>query len=56
MMASRGPERKSKARPTASVCKVNPAHGCLSCHMPKVRIPVLHTSLTDHYIRVHREK
>jgi len=56
LKASSGPERNSKARPAASVCKVNPAHGCLSCHMPKVRIPVLHTSLTDHYIRVHREK
>jgi tetratricopeptide (TPR) repeat protein len=41
---------------TASTCKVNPSTGCLGCHMPKVRQPVLHTYLTDHYIRVHREE
>src|SRR5206468_920755 len=39
-----------------SVCKVNPSSGCLDCHMPKVRQPTLHTYLTDHYIRVHREE
>jgi tetratricopeptide (TPR) repeat protein len=37
-------------------CRVNPANDCLNCHMPKVPVAVLHTSLTDHYIRVHREK
>jgi tetratricopeptide (TPR) repeat protein len=37
-----------------SVCKVNPTHDCLGCHMPKVPVAVLHTSLTDHYIRVHK--
>ncbi|MHC5542764.1 hypothetical protein ACYOEI_31450, partial [Singulisphaera rosea] len=39
------------AEPT--VCKVNPTKDCLGCHMPKVPVPVLHTSLTDHYIRIH---
>jgi hypothetical protein len=39
----------------ASTCKVNATRDCLTCHMPKVSMPVLHTSLTDHYIRVHRE-
>ena len=38
----------------ASPCKVNPTSDCLMCHMPKVLVPELHTSLTDHYIRVHR--
>ena len=38
------------------LCKVNPTTGCVGCHMPKVPMPVLHTSLTDHFIRVHREK
>jgi len=37
------------------VCKVNPTRDCLKCHMPKVPMPLLHTSLTDHYIRVHRD-
>jgi tetratricopeptide (TPR) repeat protein len=40
----------------ASTCKVNPSTGCVGCHMPKVPMPVLHTKLTDHYIRVHREE
>jgi tetratricopeptide (TPR) repeat protein len=39
-----------------SVCKVNPKKDCLDCHMPKIPVPDLRTSLTDHYIRVHREK
>ena len=37
-----------------TVCPVNPAADCLGCHMPKVPVPALHTTLTDHYIRVHR--
>jgi hypothetical protein len=36
-------------------CRVNPAKDCLNCHMPKMPVAVLHTSLTDHYIRVHRD-
>jgi hypothetical protein len=43
----------SNAKPAATICKVNPKSDCLTCHMPKVPMPVLHTSLTDHYIRVH---
>jgi hypothetical protein len=35
-----------------SVCPVNAKSRCLECHMPKVRVPALKTSLTDHYIRV----
>ena len=35
-----------------TTCPVNPAKDCLGCHMPKVPFPDLHTSLTDHYIRV----
>jgi hypothetical protein len=38
-----------------AVCPVNPAKDCLGCHMPKVPMPALHTTLTDHYIRVHRQ-
>jgi tetratricopeptide (TPR) repeat protein len=38
-----------------TTCPVNPTKGCLDCHMPKIPVPVLHTSMTDHYIRV-REK
>jgi Cytochrome c554 and c-prime len=38
------------------VCRVNPSRDCLNCHMPKVPVADLHTSLTDHYIRVRKEK
>jgi cytochrome c554/c'-like protein len=36
----------------ASACPVSPTKNCLECHMPKVPVAALHTSLTDHYIRV----
>jgi len=48
-----GTGAKTDSRGTA--CKVNQDRDCLRCHMPKVPMPVLHTSLTDHYIRVHRD-
>ena len=37
-----------------TACPVNPRSGCLDCHMTKVPNPLLHTSLTDHYIRVRK--
>jgi hypothetical protein len=37
-------------------CPVNPRSGCLECHMPQVKIDSLHMKLTDHHIRVHRDK
>jgi predicted CXXCH cytochrome family protein len=33
-------------------CPVDPAKGCVSCHMPRVRINALHLKLTDHFIRI----
>lgn len=36
------------------ICKINAKKDCLNCHMPKVPVPVLHDSLTDHYIRVRK--
>ena len=41
--------------PRAPSCPVNPARGCISCHMPKVKDVVPHSSFTDHFIRIHRE-
>ena len=46
----------STATASQKSCRVNPAKDCLNCHMPKVPVPALHTSLTDHYIRIHRER
>jgi len=43
----------SSATEAKTICKVSPAKDCVACHMPKVPMPVLHTGLTDHYIRVH---
>jgi tetratricopeptide (TPR) repeat protein len=37
-----------------ATCPVSPAQDCLGCHMPKVPFPDLHTSLTDHSIRVRK--
>jgi tetratricopeptide (TPR) repeat protein len=34
-------------------CPVQPARGCIKCHMPKLESTVLHTPFTDHFIRVH---
>jgi tetratricopeptide (TPR) repeat protein len=36
-------------------CRINPTTDCLNCHMPKIPIAVLHSSLTDHYIRVRKK-
>jgi len=36
-----------------AICPVNPAHGCVGCHMPLYRSRPLHASFADHYIRVH---
>ncbi len=41
--------------PKAARCPVNPVKNCLDCHMPKIPRPELHSKLTDHFIRIHRE-
>jgi hypothetical protein len=44
------------AKPVPSgpaACPVNPASGCVDCHMPKVQDPGFQTRFTDHHIRVH---
>jgi len=46
----------SMATASQRSCPVNPARDCLNCHMPKVPVAALHTSLTDHYIRIRKEK
>jgi tetratricopeptide (TPR) repeat protein len=39
----------------AHTCPINPAAGCIACHMPRVKVEALHTDLADHYIRVERK-
>jgi tetratricopeptide (TPR) repeat protein len=38
------------------VCPINARADCLRCHMPKVPNALLHTELTDHFIRVRGER
>jgi tetratricopeptide (TPR) repeat protein len=44
-----------RAAPRGATCPVNPADGCVSCHMPPFESKPLHATFTDHYIRVHPE-
>lgn len=52
-----GTARGGPASPHRSppICPVNPAEGCIDCHMPRVQDPSLKMRFTDHHIRVHRE-
>jgi predicted CXXCH cytochrome family protein len=49
-------DRSTPAPATATVCPVNAVKGCLDCHMPRVRDAASHLDLTDHYIRVRRDR
>jgi tetratricopeptide (TPR) repeat protein len=49
------PDSRTKLAPRGSTCPVNPAEGCVGCHMPPFESKPLHATFTDHYIRVHRE-
>jgi predicted CXXCH cytochrome family protein len=57
-VANDRPPSKLKTSPStrSRSCTVNPSNGCITCHMPRVRIDSLHMELTDHYIRVDRQK
>ena len=46
----------SQKNASQTACRVNPSTNCLNCHMPKIPVAVLHSSLTDHYIRVRKKK
>jgi hypothetical protein len=37
----------------ATVCPINPAQGCIDCHMPRIWVQDTHSFKTDHFIRVH---
>jgi hypothetical protein len=42
--------RESRTGPPS--CPVNPASGCIACHMPKVQDATLQVRFTDHHMRV----
>jgi tetratricopeptide (TPR) repeat protein len=50
----RDKNRAGNERPFRSVCPLNGSGECIGCHMPKVPYAGLHTTFTDHYIRVPR--
>src|SRR5262249_43582689 len=43
---------KPSPRKARTTCPVNPAKGCLECHMPRAWQQSTHTFKTDHFIRV----
>jgi len=47
-------ERRAAERARA-ICPVNPAQGCLECHMPRIWVESTHSFKTDHFIRVRDE-
>jgi tetratricopeptide (TPR) repeat protein len=52
-----GPATVPSRTPAASggggkPCPVNPARGCIDCHMPKIWVQGTHSFKTDHFIRV----
>jgi hypothetical protein len=49
-----GPVASASTKPRPGVCSVDPARGCIKCHMPGVRMDSSHRELTDHYIRIPR--
>jgi hypothetical protein len=59
-----GPAAKPAGSSPASVvsqkgagnpCPVNPARGCIECHMPKIWVQGTHSFKTDHFIRVREQ-
>jgi tetratricopeptide (TPR) repeat protein len=52
--ADRDKNRVANEGPFRSVCPVNSSGDCITCHMPKVPYTGLHTTFTDHYIRVQK--
>jgi hypothetical protein len=55
--AASPPTKTSPGQPAArepkTPCPVNPAQGCLECHMPRAWQQGTHSFKTDHFIRVH---
>ncbi len=49
-----GSVAKASTEKTPRVCSIDPAKGCIECHMPGVRIDSSHRDFIDHYIRIPR--
>jgi hypothetical protein len=46
-----GPPTTRRSQQMAAACPVSKQR-CVTCHMPKVELPGMHTKFTDHWIRV----
>jgi cytochrome c-type biogenesis protein CcmH/NrfG len=46
------PHEKPTARKVKTTCPINPANGCIDCHMPHAWQQATHSFKTDHFIRV----
>jgi hypothetical protein len=42
--------------PGKATCPVNPAKGCVECHMPSIWVQATHAFKADHNIRVHQRR
>jgi Cytochrome c554 and c-prime len=45
------PKAKPSANHPGAVCKVS-TKNCVTCHMPKIKVPGTHGNFTDHWIRI----
>jgi tetratricopeptide (TPR) repeat protein len=45
--------QKTSTRKQSATCPVDPAKGCVACHMPNAWQQSTHSFKTDHFIRVH---
>jgi tetratricopeptide (TPR) repeat protein len=49
-----GAVAQASTEPKSRACSVDPAKGCIKCHMPGVWMASSHREMTDHYIRIQR--
>ena len=45
-------KRRTSSKKVRSTCPVDPAKGCIECHMPSAWQQSTHSFKTDHFIRV----
>jgi hypothetical protein len=50
---AQNPDAKLTADHPGKACKVS-TKACVTCHMPKIEVPGIHSTFTDHWIRIAR--
>jgi hypothetical protein len=51
---AQGPTTRPTASHPGKACKVS-SKDCVTCHMPKIEVPSIHSTFTDHRIRIARQ-